>query len=314
LTNVEDCGRGSGNRGADRGAQSSRRRPDRRRGTKPGIADQEPLEVWLQDQSPEDAAAIAARTALRVAPLMVRDARKARSAKEVSAFLVLTGATFRASALARVAVKYPTRANMLNAAALIAAARAADAADAAAADAVGWAILTSASALAAAADAADAAASASTAASFLASAADAAPSPIPLAAPAGASFPAVYATADGALRAEIRFDASALQKLSAYGLTDLRLWSRGAADWVEPAWEGLRLALPRDQGWDVWIDWYEDRLRGGSSGEAHELVFVSAPLDVWHKGPAAANGWIKEHLPKDWARSLGTRKALSGPV
>src|SRR5208282_2719805 len=105
--------------------------------------------------------------------------RKARSAKEVSAFLVLTSATFRASALARVAVKYPTRANMLNAAALVAAARAA------AADAVGWAILTSASALAAAADAVDAAASALTAASAasaLAAAADAAPSAIPLAA------------------------------------------------------------------------------------------------------------------------------------
>ena len=298
LASVEDRGRGYANRGADRRAQSSRRLADRRRGTKPEINDQEPLEDLLKGQSPGGAAAIAARTALRVAPLMFRDARKARSAKEVSAFLVLTSATFRASALARVAVKYPTRANMLNAAALVAAARAAAAAaaDAAAADAVGWAILTSASALAAAADAA--------------------PSAIPLAAYDGASFPAVYATADGALRAEIRFDAYALQKLSAHGLADLPLWSRGAADWAEPAWEGLRLALPRDEGWDVWIDWYQDRLRGGSGGEAYELVFVSAPLDVWREGPAAANAWIKEHLPKDWgrARLLGTRKSLPGPA
>jgi len=321
LASVEDRGRGYANRGADRRAQSSRRLADRRRGTKPEINDQEPLEDLLKGQSPGGAAAIAARTALRVAPLMFRDARKARSAKEVSAFLVLTSATFRASALARVAVKYPTRANMLNAAALVAAARAAAAAaaDAAAADAVGWAILTSASALAAAADAVDAAASALTAASAasaLAAAADAAPSAIPLAAYDGASFPAVYATADGALRAEIRFDAYALQKLSAHGLADLPLWSRGAADWAEPAWEGLRLALPRDEGWDVWIDWYQDRLRGGSGGEAYELVFVSAPLDVWREGPAAANAWIKEHLPKDWgrARLLGTRKSLPGPA
>ena len=58
---------------------------------------------------------------------------------------------------------------------------------------------------------------------------------------------------------------------------------------MEGAWDGLRLALPRDEGWDVWIDWYEDRLRGGSGGEAHELVFVSAPLDLWDKGPSAAS-------------------------
>ena len=96
---------------------SPRQRADKRRRAKPEINDQESLEAWLEGQSLEVAAAIAARTALRVAPLTFRDARKARSAKEVSAFLVLTSVVFRASALARVAAKYPARANELNAAA-----------------------------------------------------------------------------------------------------------------------------------------------------------------------------------------------------
>jgi len=39
-------------------------------------------------------------------------------------------------------------------------------------------------------------------------------------------------------------------------------------------------------------------LRGGSRGEASELVFASVPPDVWEKGPAAANAWIEAHLPK----------------
>jgi hypothetical protein len=294
---------------------SPRPRADRRPETQPEIIDQESLEVWLQGVSPEVAAAIAARTALRVAPLLSRDARKARSAKDVSAFLGLTSAVFRASALARVAGKYPARAYESNAAALVAAARAAAAPAAAAArDFADWAIGIAAPALAAAADAADAAVPA------LAAAADAAalgaPFAFPLAAPSGASFLAVYATADGAIRAETHFDATAQQRLGARGLADLPLWSRDPADWVEGAWEALKLALSRDEGWDVWIDWYDDRLRGGSRGEDYELVFVKAPLYVWDKGPAAANAWIKEHLPKDSGGSspLQTPKPLSGPA
>ena len=58
------------------------------------------------------------------------------------------------------------------------------------------------------------------------------------------------------------------------------------------------MALPaRNEDWDVWIDWYEERLLGGSRGEAYELVFASAPQEVWNEGPAAANAWIKAHLP-----------------
>ena len=212
---------------------------------------------------------------------MVRKARKARITKDVSAFLVLTGAVFRASALARVALKYPARANALHAADGVADARAAAAAAQFVADAEGLGV--AASALAAAFTAADAAALAS-----------------PFAAPlsAQASLVAAWAAWRTDFRKEIHFDASAAPGLGVHGLTDLRLWSQGSPDWAKDAWNNLKSWLPRDQGWDVWIDWYEDRLRGGSRGEAHELVFVSAPPDVWDKGSAAANAWIREHLPR----------------
>ncbi len=53
-------------------------------------------------------------------------------------------------------------------------------------------------------------------------------------------------------------------------------------------------------------------MKGGTSGStgtriscaevraarAYELVFASVPLEVWDRGPAAANAWIKAHLPK----------------
>jgi hypothetical protein len=106
------------------------------------------------------------------------------------------------------------------------------------------------------------------------------------------------------------FDASALQKLGVQELADFRLWSRSAAEWVAGAWQGLKLALPEDEGWDVWIDWYEDRLRGGSRGEAHELIFVSTPLRCVGQWPGGG-----ERLDQiAFARSAFARRPIpSGP-
>jgi hypothetical protein len=248
--------------------------------------EQELLEVWLNRQGPQVAAAIAARAALRVAPLVVRAARIARNAKDVSGFLALTSAIFRASALARVATKHPSRANEIGAAALVAAARAA-AAEAAASVRDSRAVGATAAALAAAAAAADAAADAT--------ALDA-PFAAPLAGPA--PFAAPLAAADAAVRREIRFDASALRGLGSRGLTDLPLWSQVGPDWATSGWEDLTTVLPKDEGWDVWIEWYEARLGGGSGGEAYELAFAIVPSEVWDRGAAAAHQWIRQHLPR----------------
>ena len=61
---------------------------------------------------------------------------------------------------------------------------------------------------------------------------------------------------------------------------------------------------------DVWIDWYEERLRGGSRGEDYELVFTSVPQAEWDKGPAAANVWIKAHLPREETPNISDPLAL----
>ncbi len=65
-------------------------------------------------------------------------------------------------------------------------------------------------------------------------------------------------------------------------------------------WVKMIAALPPGEDWEVWTRWYDERLKGGPSrGEAYELVFATVPEEVWVKGPAAANRWIKEHLPKE---------------
>jgi len=98
---------------------------------------------------------------------------------------------------------------------------------------------------------------------------------------------------------EITADIAAIHESGITVAADLPLWSR--ADNREQSNKtvaAFRAVLPKGEDWDVWIDWYEERLRGGSRGEAYELIFAGVPLEEWDKGPVAANGWIKAHLPE----------------
>ncbi len=280
---------------------SSTLRPAADRAVAYSPSDQNSLEVWLGEQSPKDIVALAVRTALRGAPLAIRMKSKGPSTRDAAPFLVATSALFRAYALARIAAKYPARANELHAAAQAAATRVAAAPAAAAASAgAGSASAGGLGALAAALTAALAAADAAAPIAPLAS-----PGAALFAAPVAASFSAdaaafvaAVAAFDPAARREIRADALALRKMGADSLADLPLQSHNPPSWAKDDWESLKAALPSDEGWDVWIEWYEERLRGGSRGEAYELVFASAPQEVWDQGPAAANAWIRAHLPR----------------
>ena len=61
-------------------------------------------------------------------------------------------------------------------------------------------------------------------------------------------------------------------------------------------WWTLETALPREDDWQVWIDWYHRRLNGVSDLVEVELVFATVPDKEREAGPAAANRWIKERL------------------
>jgi hypothetical protein len=255
---------------------AARRRTDRRPAREAEAIEQESLKDWLTKQVPQVAAAIAARAALRVAAGRGRWAPKERNAEDSSRFLASTGGVLRAIALARVVAKYPSHANELRTTALVAAEYAAVAR-------IDGLALSAAAYAAAVADLA------------IQDSAFAAPLAVPFDDPA----PFAAAAADPDVRMEIRFDASALQRLGVRWLTDLPLWREIPPGWWKDGWQRLKAALPNDEDWDVWIDWYEERLLGGSRGEAYELVFARAPQQVWEKGPAAANAWIKAHLPRD---------------
>jgi len=231
------------------------------------IEDGKSLELWLRGQPREVAIAIATRAALRVALSARQIGPNGRDPKDARRLIDVTAAIFRGTALARVARKFPTLGNELRAA--IDAINATAASDAA----------TAAAFAAAAARASD----------FVAFAAAAAVAASRAAASAGDA-------GDAAVWAAIRNDADAILRYGAGAAAERPLWSHEQPIWAAESWAVLRAGLPKGEDWNVWIDWYEERLRGGSRGEAYELVFASVPLEVWDKGPANANAWIRQRL------------------
>jgi hypothetical protein len=255
--------------------------PERHIG-EPSISDRASLETWLRLQSREVAIAIAGRAALRVAPLAVRLLRDRQTAEDFQQLATWTSAIYRSNALARVTAKYPAGAKNLRRAA-----RAAPSAPPPGAHLAAYAALASAASAASAA-AADSPACAAFAANSVVEALAAVSN-------ADASDPA---SPLAFMWEQIRSDVRRTQELDVVACLDLPVWFGGAPHWAFLAWSSLQAALPEEEDWDVWIDWYDERLRGGSRGEQYDFVFADVPLEVWNNGAAAANSWIKEHLPK----------------
>src|SRR5208282_4683256 len=262
--------------------------PPSSEGTEPQLEDKQSLEIWLRRKGQEAAVVIAARAALRVLPCAIQAPLPSETNSAAQIFKALNGAIFRASASSWVRAKYLARLRDFDT------------------DSAAMTTLTNlmvrvgfspGSALVAAGSVVSAVtATFAESATNAANAAEAAGEVESYWINDGAEEEADHAFATWG---EIRGDATSLEKVEAAALADLTLWSHGAPDWAEHAWRRVRAALPRAEDWDVWIDWYEERLRGGSRGEDYELVFASVPQGEWDKGPAAANAWIKARLPAE---------------
>ena len=255
------------------------------------IANRETLESWLISRNGQVAVAIAARAALRTLPLSMRRP----SGSEERQLAIWISALFRASASAWCRAKYPSRADEL-----------VGNASAAAAAVVAHAAV--AAACRAAANAAAASTDADTrvaAVLAVARSTDAVYNTVEYGLRNAALTPAAAAAADASPKQAasevwqtISTDAEIILASEVSVAIDSPVWPNEVPGWASAEWATLQAILPPREDWDVWIDWYEDRLRGGSRGEAYELVFASVPADVWAEGPAAANAWIREHLPK----------------
>jgi hypothetical protein len=88
-------------------------------------------------------------------------------------------------------------------------------------------------------------------------------------------------------------------------LASTKLWQGETAHAVADAWALLKSRmLLAGEGWEVWVDWYEDRLYGRPSlGEAFDIALATLPDDVWKQGPKAVNTEIRRlieaHTPAE---------------
>ena len=92
----------------------------------------------------------------------------------------------------------------------------------------------------------------------------------------------------GAMTDQVRADMVLWERSKVFAFYLVPLWAGDRPQWAARAWADLRnSASRRIRIGDVWIDWYEERLRGGSRGKEYEFVFANVPQEEWDRGPAA---------------------------
>jgi hypothetical protein len=75
------------------------------------------------------------------------------------------------------------------------------------------------------------------------------------------------------------------------------LWPDDLPEQFRSLWQEMEASLlGAGQDWDVWTDWYEDRLAGHVRDEARELAYVRIDDAQWDQGPARVNAEIKRRI------------------
>ena len=99
---------------------------------------------------------------------------------------------------------------------------------------------------------------------------------------------------DPAFWREVSEDARALDESEGFAAVHERaLWTTDLPDMLLDElmqFVSMLRSLPDD--WQVWVDWYNDRIRGAPFDEALELKKALIPNEIWEQGPAVVNAEI----------------------
>lgn len=245
----------------------------------------EDLEAWLKEKPREVAIAIAARAALRVLPLAALEIPRPGDDAARQHFFGFVATVFRATALVRAAGVAPTKIEWL---------RVVRRAEASLEAFTLLSVSTFGSSVQFLADAASGLLH-TLGSDFVSFAASVVRDAVHAAgAAADDAWRAI--SADAALIARGGLARDKLSSRARELVHGALLWFDGTPKWAADYWSFLRDALPPEDDWQVWIDWYHRRLEGSPDPEDFEFIYVDVPIPEWDKGPAAANKWIKERL------------------
>lgn len=254
----------------------------------PEIKDEESLRAWLETRPPEDARIISARASLRALPGAASLFQFEKIKRPYDIILPI----FRAAAAGNsAAIWVRMRPRLLEAS-----------------EASALSAHSASNSFASAHSARSAARSASNAAHSATGSAD-----ITYAATTSAAF-SVAAASEAALNlstsnspdaklavwAALDKDADRLEQGMAHlTLAVQPLWPDTPPEGLAQAWPTLRARLlEADPTWQVWTDWYQDRLDGKPINEALEIEKALIPDEDWDTGPAHVNAIIAELIAK----------------
>jgi hypothetical protein len=80
-------------------------------------------------------------------------------------------------------------------------------------------------------------------------------------------------------------------------LSDVPLWLNRPPTWAVPRWRDLKeLLSDAEENWQVWTIWYDDRLDGRVNSLEREVAYVDVRDDLWGQAPAVVNADIVRRI------------------
>jgi hypothetical protein len=99
-------------------------------------------------------------------------------------------------------------------------------------------------------------------------------------------------------------------------IVDKPLWLVAAPESISQLlqyWHDLKNLLPVDENWSVWTAWYEDLVQGSPANQEREFVRLTLPEELW-KDPAKANAEIQRRFDDIDARPVVVALADAPPI
>lgn len=119
------------------------------------------------------------------------------------------------------------------------------------------------------------------------------------------------ATSANMIFQEIQRDLALLKTKSASELLRLPLWSTPPPENWQQLWADFKSdALSLNAGFEVWLNWYEDRLQGKPVDVELLTQWNSVPVEIQEQGAARVNAYLKNLLVKAATHPLNRVRAI----